>query len=76
MAQHTTIHGYPIYYEDYDQVRYGLEHLYNATQGEFDTLIDAAKMDGTAEFHDPKYGQRFILKYDFSWSTHTLERSS
>lgn len=73
--QHLNLHGYYLYYDNYDDVRYGIDYLYTLGQGEFDTLIDAAKADGTAEYHDQKYGGHYLIKYDTQYKTFSIEKT-
>lgn len=71
---HQMIKGYEIYYEgEYEPLRYGFEYLYNLSDSEFKTLVDAAQKDGTGNFHDV-YNAHYVLKYDYHWHSYSLEK--
>lgn len=75
MAEHYTIYGWAIYYENESDVRSGLDYLYRLTSDEFQTFVDGARADGKAHFENT-YGERYTLTYDYSSKTLTLERIS
>ena len=68
------IHGYNVYYENYEDVKEGLNYLgYDLDANEAKTLFDAAKVDGLAEFQD-EYARNFSLLYDTSWGSYTITK--
>lgn len=70
----TKIHGWHIYYENYDDLRSGIDHLsYDLDDEEVTTLLDAAKLDGKSYFQD-KYAGDYMIVYDYHSGTYQVAK--
>lgn len=81
MAQtYSRAYGYYLYYDDLaaGDLRYAIDYLsgvgnYSIDRAEADTLFQAARDRGEADFED-QYGGSYALKYDYSNKTYTVEK--
>lgn len=70
----TKIHGWHVYYEDYNDLRGGIDHLsYDLDDQEVTSLLDAAKLDGKSYFQD-KYGSDYMIIYDYHSGTYQVAK--